>query len=574
VRFPRLTRTWLTALVAPLALLLALACSQGVEPTSSTTSDLPSVNATDPAPPAEAAVIGASGFLKANGQNLRDNYGNGNIVTLRGTNLGGWFIQEAWMSPLNTTDEWTLRTTLTNRFGAATKDQIIQAYQDTWIQAADLDNMKNMGMNVVRAPIFYLDLMEANGAWRANPWTKLDWLVSQCAARGMYVIIDLHGTFGGQNGQDNCGQAGGNALWSTTLYQDRTVTLWNGIAAHYRGNPAVAGYDLLNEPNNMTGGSSQLLTFYNRLYQGIRANDPDHVIIMEAAWDWNLLPSPSSRGWTNVMYEIHPYDFTNWNNWSGQNGSVDWWLSQLQAKKSAHNVPYFMGEFCLFDHMDLWAKFLGGLNAQGVSWTNWTYKVNGNYGNWGFYNQDTGTIGPNISTDSAATIMADYRTFTTSHYKTNTTLINAVKPYLQQSGPVTTIPIGKLISLQAKSNNLFVCAENAGAGALIANRTAAGGWEQFKVVDMGNGNVALLAQANQKYVCAENAGAAALIANRAAAGGWETFTWVVNADGTVALKALANNQYVCADLGKSTPPNLWANRASISGWESFVVTVY
>jgi len=146
---------------------------------------------------------------------------------------------------------------------------------------------------------------------------------------------------------------------------------------------------------------------------------------------------------------------------------------------------------------------------------------------------------------------------------------------VSQSGQSqTTIPIGRIISLKASANGLFVCADNAGAGALIANRTAAAGWEQFKVVDMGNGNVALLAQANQKYVCADTAGTSALIANRATAGAWESFAWVANADGTVALKALANNQFVCADLGKSTPPNLWANRAAASGWESFVVTVY
>jgi len=548
-------------LLAP-ALLLALACTQGSQPSAPASTSVTQAEA----PSAQAAVIGSSDFLKASGTQLKNNYGNGSVVSLRGTNLGGWFIQEAWMSPLNTTDEWTLRQTLTNRFGAATKDQIIQAYQDTWIQAADLDNMKNMGMNVVRAPIFYLDMMEANGAWRAAPWTKLDWLVSQCASRGIYVILDLHGTFGGQNGQDNCGETGGNALWTTTLYQDRTVTLWNGIAAHFKGNAAVAGYDLLNEPNNMTGGSSQLCNFYNRLYQGIRANDPDHAIIMEAAWDWNLLPTPSTYGWTNVVYEMHPYDFGNSANWTGQNSSVDWWLSQLQAKKAANNVPYFMGEFCLFDFMDLWGKFLGGLNAQGASWTNWTYKVNGGMGNWGYYNQDSGTIGPNIGSDSAATIIADWKTFTTSHYHVNTTLINAVKPYLVQAPP----PVSSYFSIKASANSTFVCAENAGATYLVANRTSAGDWEAFNVITNSDGTISLQSKANGQYVTADLNNGAKLIASRTAIGTWEKFKRVPQSNGTVALQAMANNLYVCADLNVSNV--LVADRATPGGWEQFIFT--
>ena len=72
----------------------------------------------------------------------------------------------------------------------------------------------------------------------------------------------------------------------------------------------------------------------------------------------------------------------------------------------------------------------------------------------------------------------------------------------------------------------IVCAENGGNAALIANRTAAGPWETFKLIRNSNGTVSLLATVNNQYVCAENAGAAALIANRGAIGGWEQFDQV------------------------------------------------
>ena len=132
-----------------------------------------------------------------------------------------------------------------------------------------------------------------------------------------YVLLDLHGTFGGQNTFDNCGEVNSDPqLWKNTEYQDRTVKLWEGIANHYKGNPAVAGYDLLNEPDRV--GKDQLNAFYNRLYKAIRAIDSDHMIYMEAAWDWNQLYAPSVYGWTNVVYEMHYYamatgESTNWN---------------------------------------------------------------------------------------------------------------------------------------------------------------------------------------------------------------------------------------------------------------------
>jgi len=70
---------------------------------------------------------------------------------------------------------------------------------------------------------------------------------------------------------------------------------------------------------------------------------------------------------------------------------------------------------------------------------------------------------------------------------------------------------------------MIVTAENAGASALIANRTAVGLWETFGLIHNADGSVSLRAMANNDIVTAENAGAAPLIANRTAIGPWEEF---------------------------------------------------
>jgi chitinase len=148
----------------------------------------------------------------------------------------------------------------------------------------------------------------------------------------------------------------------------------------------------------------------------------------------------------------------------------------------------------------------------------------------------------------------------------NTSLMNTIYNTMTSTNYA---PVGKVVTFRALANTNYVSAAN--AGALIANHTNAGTSEEFKIVDMGQHNVALLSQANGLYVTAANA-TAALIASKSTIGTTETFTWQINADCSVSLLSLANGEYVCADLNQSKPPNLWANRTAASGWESYSIT--
>jgi hypothetical protein len=128
-----------------------------------------------------------------------------------------------------------------------------------------------------------------------------------------------------------------------------------------------------------------------------------------------------------------------------------------------------------------------------------------------------------------------------------------------------TTPTG-ISTLKALANNQFVSAANA-TTTLIANKATAGATEQFDVIDLGSGNIALRSRANNMYVTADNAGAQPLIANRAAVGPWETFALIRNADGSESLRAAANNMYVVAESAGAQP--LIANRTAIGAWEKF-----
>jgi len=124
----------------------------------------------------------------------------------------------------------------------------------------------------------------------------LDWLVTNAGARGIYVIIDMHGVVGSQSTSGDTGQQNRNEYWGNGNDQGNTAYLWWQIANHYNGNATVAGYDLINEPTGAPN-SNAVWTLYNSLYNSIRSVDTAHTIYMEGAygsWNWSMLPSPST----------------------------------------------------------------------------------------------------------------------------------------------------------------------------------------------------------------------------------------------------------------------------------------
>ena len=143
-----------------------------------------------------------------------------------------------------------------------------------------------------------------------------------------------------------------------------------------------------------------------------------------------------------------------------------------------------------------------------------------------------------------------------------TMMVDYVRVYSMTNTGGSGAPIGQTITLKG-SNGLYVSGEN-GTQAMNCNRTTAQAWEQFLVVDAGNGKVAL--QSMSKYVSSEN-GVNPITCNRTSFSDWEEFTWVNNADGTISLQG-NNGKFVSSENG--TQP-MTCNRATAQGWEEFLV---
>jgi subtilisin family serine protease len=135
------------------------------------------------------------------------------------------------------------------------------------------------------------------------------------------------------------------------------------------------------------------------------------------------------------------------------------------------------------------------------------------------------------------------------------------------------------ITIQAPSGHYFV-AEGGGGGDVDANRSAAGPWEKFNLVDntggaLTNGDFVFLQAYNGELVWPTNGGGSTLAADGGDYSAWESFrVWKLNGVGdiasgdTIALQGV-NNMLVCAEGGGGGEVNV--NRWQIGAWETLTI---
>jgi hypothetical protein len=118
-------------------------------------------------------------------------------------------------------------------------------------------------------------------------------------------------------------------------------------------------------------------------------------------------------------------------------------------------------------------------------------------------------------------------------------------------------PIGSLIWLT--NGGKYVCSEN-GAGPMNCNRAALGPWEQFEVVDAGDGLIALKGS-NGSYVTS----ASPMYCTNVTINSNTKFRWIKLGENSVALQS-PSGQYVSSENGAAA---MNCNRTAIGGWETF-----
>ncbi|MCH5180769.1 MAG: cellulase family glycosylhydrolase [Erysipelotrichales bacterium] len=359
-------------------------------------------------------------FLKTYGRTIVNE--DGEKVLLKGTNLGGWLHMEGWMDGGGAhNNHYAVLEALRARFTDSEVEDLLEVYQTNYIQESDLEYIASLGLNLVRIPFFWTEIMDFEGNIKDNAFDQLDWAIDVCKKLGLYVLLDLHGAPGGHsNGWLSGGHTDSNELWTNERNQVWAVNIWETLATRYKDEPTVYAYGLLNEP--VLPESGAIITIpemYTKLYKAIRAIDPNHIIVMGAFYNFDYLGSPASNGWENVVYETHHYDNSNYS-FGQQNTFVAGQLSYIEEYSKKWNVPVLAGEFNFWSIENAWRTWLYTLSARDVSWCNWTYKNTEQNAdkNWGLYHQPTVEY-VDFKNDSLEEIAQKWSQFRSENYVRN-----------------------------------------------------------------------------------------------------------------------------------------------------------
>jgi len=348
----------------------------------------------------EDGLFEPSDFVKQDGTEI--SIGKEKII-LKGVNLGGWLLTEDWLCPTSLTNDlneehgqYELFDLLSQKYGEEEVSSLFEIYRDNWITEKDFKNIKDLGFNCVRLPFGWRDFTDENGIFKQNAFKRIDQTISYCKKYALFVILDLHGAYGSQNGRQHSGDTRkGGALFGNSKNEDLTISLWQTIAERYADEKIIAAYDLLNEPEGVPDGKTDTYTFdfYDRLYDAIRAKDADHIIIFESCWNATDLPNPKKYGWENVAYEYHYYNWENSNSLDSTKSFISSKSAEQFINKMVYKVPVFIGEFTCFDNLDNWRYTLDFFDDAELSWTIWTYKgcVDGNWALYNGYKRDANT---------------------------------------------------------------------------------------------------------------------------------------------------------------------------------------
>jgi aryl-phospho-beta-D-glucosidase BglC (GH1 family) len=294
----------------------------------------------------------------------------GRPISLRGINLGNWLVPEGYMFKFKTANSPRLIQTVVNQLvGEDESRRFWTTYRDNYITDEDIKFIKQSGFNSVRVPFSYR-LFVAEGEPRRLEgvgYELLDRVVGWCKHEGLYVVLDMHAAPGGQTG-DNIDDSWGHPfLFESPESQELTVNIWRKIAARYKDEPAVLGYDLLNEPIphffDTAYFNPKLEPLYRKIVAGIRGVDRNHIIFLGGAqWDTNfkVFGQPFDE---KLAYTFHKY-------WMDVKQDA---VQEYVDFGNKYNVPVWMGESG--ENTDEWiASFRTLLERNRIGWCFWPYK--------------------------------------------------------------------------------------------------------------------------------------------------------------------------------------------------------
>lgn len=317
---------------------------------------------------APTLICGQSRFVTTRGKDLIST--EGKPLLLKGINLGNWLLPEGYMFKFKTANSpRRIQTVINELVGEDEGRRFWKTYQQNYITHKDIRFIKQSGFNSVRVPFSYRLFVSDAVPMKleGEGYRLLDNLVAWCKEENLYMILDMHAAPGGQTGDNIDDSWGYPFLFESPESQDLLISIWRKVAARYRNEPIVIGYDLLNEPIahyfEAAKLNPKLEPLYRRVVTGIREVDGNHIIFLGGAqWDTNfkVFGPPFDA---KLVYTFHKY-------WMEVNRGA---IQEYLDFRDQHNVPIWMGESG--ENTDEWiGSFRRLLETNNIGWCFWPYK--------------------------------------------------------------------------------------------------------------------------------------------------------------------------------------------------------
>jgi endoglucanase len=311
----------------------------------------------------------AQSFFSTKGKNIIGT--DGKAFQMKGTNLGNWLVPEGYMFLFqDVSSPRLINQNLTELVGPDEMKTFWKKYLDTYITGADIHYLKKTGMNSIRIPFNYRLFTNENymgGNDSTRGFKYLDRVINWCKKEKLYVLLDMHCAPGGQTGDNIDDGDGYPFLFDNKENQLQCVNIWKRIAAHYKNETIIIGYDLLNEPIahyfDKDHFNPLLEPLYKQITKAIRQVDKNHLLFLGGAqWDSNFEPFGAPFD-SKLVYTFHKY-------WTAPTKEV---IKDYIDFSNKYNVPIYCGE--TGENDDAWVEtFRKMLDSNTIGWHYWPYK--------------------------------------------------------------------------------------------------------------------------------------------------------------------------------------------------------
>ena len=298
---------------------------------------------------------------------------DGKPFLIKGTNLGNWLNPEGYMFGFDKTNSpHMIDDMLRTLVGPDETDSFWQAFKENYITEEDVAYIASTGANTIRLPFHYKlftdeDYMGTKSG--GDGFALMDRCVEWCRRYGLYLILDMHDAPGGQTGANIDDSYGYPWLFRSEPSQALFCDIWKRIAAHYKDEPVILGYELVNEPiapyfADKNELNSLLEPLYKRAVAAIREVDGNHIILLGGAqWNGNFRVFSDWTFDDKIMYTCHRYK-------SAPTADAIRAIIEFRDKTG---LPMYMGETG-HNSTEWQAAFCKMMEENNIGWTFWPYK--------------------------------------------------------------------------------------------------------------------------------------------------------------------------------------------------------